>query len=327
MRRRKFIVLIGSAVTVPFVRAPVAGAQAPGRIYRLGILDHGSRSDPTFIAFFEGMRQYGFVEGQNLLDDPNGYELRTEQFAGHASEIVKQGVDLIVCAGDDAIRAAQQATKIIPILAGTDDMLGSGFVHSMAKPEGNVTGHSIMSFEMNGKRQEILMEFLPAAHHMAALADSYTYPPERLQALQELTRQRGVELSVYRVSKPEEIAGAIEAAKNSGALALNALASPFVYVHRPIIYERVAALSLPAMYQFPGMAEEGGLIAYGTNIVQFWREIVPRQAVALLRGAKVADVPVEQPSKFDLVINLKTAKALGLSIPESFLLRADKVIE
>jgi putative tryptophan/tyrosine transport system substrate-binding protein len=323
MRRRDFIILIGFGVAWP--RA--ARAQEPGRVYRLGILFLGPRRLATNDAFFEGMRRYGFVEGQNLLDDPNGYELRTEQFAGHASEIVKQGVDLIVCVGDDAIRAAQQATKIIPILAGTEDMLGSGFVHSMAKPEGNTTGHSILSFELNGKRQEILMELLPAARHMAALTDTNTYSPERLQTLQELTRQRGVELSVYRVSKPEEIAGAIEAAKNSGALALNVLASLFMWVHRRIIRERVALLSLPAMYQFPQMAEEGGLIAYGTNIVQVWREIVPRQAAALLRGAKVADVPVEQPSKFDLVINLKTAKTLGLSIPESFLLRADEVIE
>jgi putative ABC transport system substrate-binding protein len=323
MRRREFIALAGASVTRPFA----AMAQEPGRMYRLGSLFPAPRSDPNFIAFFEGMSQYGFVEGQNLLDDPNGYELRIEQFAGHASEIVKQGVDLIFCAGDDAIRAAQQATKVIPILGGTDDMLGSGLVHSMAKPEGNTTGHGIMSFEMNGKRQEILMELLPEVGHMAVLADTYTYPPERLQALQELTRRRGVELSIYRVSKPEEIAGAIEAAKNSGALALNTLASPFVWVHRSIIYERVAELSLPAMYQFPGMAEEGGLIGYGPNINQFWRESVPRQAAALLRGAKVADVPVEQPSKFDLVINLKTAKALGLNIPESFLLRADKVIE
>jgi ABC-type uncharacterized transport system substrate-binding protein len=323
MRRREFIALMGASVAWPFA----ALAQQPGRTYRLGSLFRAPRSDPNVSAFFEGIRQYGFVEGQNLLDDPNGYELRTEQFAGHASEIVKQGVDLILCAGDDAIRAAQRATKIIPILAATDDLLGSGFVRSMAKPEGNTTGHGIMSFEMNGKRQEILMELLPEVRHMAALADTYTYPPERLQALQELTRRRGVELSIYRVSKPEEIAGAIDAAKNSGALALNALASPFVWVHRSIIYERVAALSLPAMYQFPGMAEEGGLIAYGPNINQFWRESVPRQAAALLRGAKVADVPVEQPSKFELAINLKTAKAMGVTVPEALLVRADKVIE
>ena len=323
MRRRDLIVFVASATLL----APIASkAQQPGRIYRLGSLFPVPRSVPDQDAFFEGMRQYGFIEGQNLLADPNGYELRPEQFGGHASEIVKQGVDLIVCAGDAAIRAAQQATKIIPILAGTDDMFGAGFVHSMAKPEGNITGHSIMSFEMNGKRQEILMELLPAAHHMAALADTDTYPPERLQPLQ-LARQRGVELSVYRVSEAEEIAGAIEAAKNSGALALNVFASPFFYSHWRIVRERVAALSLPTMYPFPGMADEGGLIAYGANIVQFWRDIVPRQAAALLRGAKVADVPVEQPSKFYLAINLKTARALGLSIPESFLVRADEVIE
>ena len=267
MRRRDLIILVGFGVAWPLA----ARAQEPGRIYRLG----SPVSSSTYCAedaFFEGMRQYGFIEGQNLLDDPNGYELRTEQFAGHASEIVKQRVDLIVSAGDAAIRAAQQATKIIPILAGTDDMLGSGFVHSMAKPEGNITGHSIMGFEMNGKRQEILMELLPAGPSYGGAGRHHTYPPERLQTLQELTRRRGVELSVYRVSEPEEIAGAIEAAKNSGALALNVLASPFMYVHWPIIHERVAALSLPTMYPFPGMAEEGGLIAYGPNIVQFWRE-------------------------------------------------------
>jgi putative ABC transport system substrate-binding protein len=143
MRRREFIALAGAGVTWPFTTL----AQQAGRTYRLGSLFPTPRSNPNFIAFFEGMRQYGFVEGQNLLDDPNGYELRIEQFAGHASEIVKQGVDLIVCAGDDAVRAAQQATKVIPILAGTVDMLGSGLVHSMAKPEGNTTGHGIISFE------------------------------------------------------------------------------------------------------------------------------------------------------------------------------------
>jgi ABC transporter substrate binding protein len=132
--------------------------------------------------------------------------------------------------------------------------------------------------------------------------------------------------AMYDMAKKRDWA-IIDAAKNSGALALNVLASPFMWVHWRIIRERVAALSLPTMYQFPEMAEEGGLIAYGSNIIQFFRDIVSRQAAELLRGAKVADVPVEQPTTFDLVINLKTAKALGLSIPESFLLRADEVIE
>jgi putative ABC transport system substrate-binding protein len=145
--------------------------------------------------------------------------------------------------------------------------------------------------------------------------------------LQELTRARGVELSVYSVSKPEEIAGAIDKAKSSGAGALNVLASPFLFNLRQAIRERVAALSLPAMHMAPDIAEEGGLIAYGVNIVGLWGDLMARQLAALLRGVKVADVPIEQPTKFELAINLKTAKALGLNIPESFLARADKVIE
>ena len=132
---------------------------------------------------------------------------------------------------------------------------------------------------------------------MAALADAYTYPPERLQTLGELTHGRGVELSVYRVSKDEEITGAIDAAKNSGALALNVLSSPFMWVHRRIIRERVAALSLPAMYQFPEMAEEGGLIAYGSNIVQFWSRRCASAGRRTVARGKSRHVPVEQPSQ------------------------------
>jgi putative tryptophan/tyrosine transport system substrate-binding protein len=180
MNRREFFSWLGAAA-VAWPRA--VRAQEPGRVYRLGTLLESTKRSATRVAFFEGMRRYGFIDGQNLLDDPDGHELRPEQFAGHASEIVKQGVDLIVCAGDAAVHAAQQATKIIPILGGVDDMLGAGFVHSMAKPEGNITGHSILSSELNGKRQDILMELLPAAHHMAALAETHTYPPERLQTL------------------------------------------------------------------------------------------------------------------------------------------------
>ena len=261
------------------------------------------------------------------MADPNGYGLRVEQLADHASEIVKSGVDVIVCSGDAAIRAAQQATKTIPILGSTDDMLGSGLVHSMARPEGNTTGNSILSTELNGKRQEILMELLPGVRHMAALADANTSTSQHLQTLQQLTRARGVDLSVYRVSKPEEVVGAIDEAKSSGAGALNVLASPFLFGLRQTIRERVATLMLPAMYLAPDVVEEGGLIAYGPNILQLWQDMMARQLAALLRRAKVADVPVEQPTKFELAINLKTAEALGLSIPESFLLRADEVIE
>jgi putative tryptophan/tyrosine transport system substrate-binding protein len=315
MRRREFIALVGG---VALAWPPAARAQEPGRVYRLGSLFYGPQTSPVYAALFNGLRRYGFVEGQNLLADPDGYGLRPEQLASHASEIVKQKVDVIVCSGDAAIRAAQQATKIIPILGSTDDMLGSGLVHSMARPEGNTTGASILSNELNGKRQELLMELLPTVRHMAALADANASTPQHLQMLQELARARGVELSVYWVSKFEEIAGAIDKAKSSGAEALNVLASPFLFNRSQAIREQVATLSLPAMYMAPDIAEEGGLIAYGPNIIWLFGELLARQLAALLRRAKVADVPVEQPTKFELEINLKTAKALGLNIPESF---------
>jgi putative tryptophan/tyrosine transport system substrate-binding protein len=325
MRRRDFIVFITGATLL----APVtSNAQEPGRVYRLGVLFASRRRGSAALgALFETLRRHGFVEGQNLLDDPDGYGLRVDQMAEHAAKIVRNNADVIVCTGNAAIRAAQDATKTIPILASTDDLLGSGFVHSMAKPEGNTTGNSILSTELNGKRQEILMEVLPAVRQMAVLADANTYSPEYLQMLRNSARARGVELSVYRLSKPDEITDALGVAKSSGAGAVNVLASPLLYANREIIRERAATLSLPAMYQAPEVVEEGGFIAYGPSVIQLFRDILARQLLALLRGAKVADVPVEQPTKFELAINLKTAKALGLSIPESFLSRADEVIE
>jgi putative ABC transport system substrate-binding protein len=171
------------------------------------------------------------------------------------------------------------------------------------------------------------MEVLPEVRHMAALARVNSRSPQHAQVLQEMAHARGVELLVYQVSKPEEITEAIDTAKSSGAEALNVLASPFMTVNAHIIRERVDTLTLPTMYFFPEAAEEGGLIGYGPRITQFLQESMARQLAVLLRGAKVADVPVEQPTKFELAINLKTAKAIGVTVPESFLVRADKVIE
>jgi putative ABC transport system substrate-binding protein len=162
---------------------------------------------------------------------------------------------------------------------------------------------------------------------MAALADRNATAPQQLQALKDAARARGVELSIYWMTKSEEIAAAVDAAKASGAEALNVLASPVLYGNRQIIMQHVAALRLPAIYQFPEEAEEGGFIAYGSRLVHLYRELIVPQLVKLLRGVKPAELPIEQPTKFELVINLKTAKALGLTIPESFLVRADEVIE
>jgi putative ABC transport system substrate-binding protein len=323
MRRRKFITLLGGAAAWPFA----ALAQEAGRTYRLGALHVTPRSAPPHVAFFDALRRLGFIEGQNLWVDPRGYGLSVEQLAAHASELTKAQVDVIFCAGDVAIRSTQQATKTIPILAGADDMVGSGLVSSFAKPDGNTTGVSILSAELNGKRQEILMEAVPAARRMATFADANVTSPQQLQQLQEEARARGVELSIFRVTNSEEIAGAIDMAKGAGAQAVNVLASPFLNVNRQIIMKHVATQRLPAMYQFPETAEEGGFIAYGPRLVQLYRDIFPRQLVKLFRGVKPADIPIEQPTKFELAINLKTANALGVTVPPALLARADKVIE
>jgi len=214
-----------------------------------------------------------------------------------------------------------RATATIPILGSTDDMVGSGLVNSLAHPGGNTTGTSIFATELDGKRQEILIEAVPGLRRMAALADSNTTTDANLHALQEAARARNIELSIHRIARPEEIAAAIDAAKASGAAALNVLSAPILFNSRQIIMQRVAALRLPAIYQFPEEAGEGGFVGYGPRIVQMFR------CVKLLRGVKPADIPVEQPTKFELAINLKTAKALGLTIPESVLQRADEVIE
>jgi putative ABC transport system substrate-binding protein len=240
---------------------------------------------------------------------------------------VKARVDVISAGGDLAIRAAQQATKTIPILGVTDDMVGAGLVSSMARPSGNTTGISILAPELDSKRQEILIEALPGLHRIAVLADSNTSTVAQLDALQEAARARSIEISIHRIARGEEIAPAIDTAKAAGARALNILASPMLNSNRQIIIDRVAALRVPAIYQWPETAEEGGFAAYGPPFNQIIRELSTRQIVQIFRGAKVADIPVEQPTKFELVINLKTAKALGLTVPESLLIRADKVIE
>jgi putative tryptophan/tyrosine transport system substrate-binding protein len=323
MKRREFITLLGGAAAWPFATR----AQEAGRIYRLGTLNLSPRSAPNHVAFYAELQRLGFIAGQNLVVDERGYGLHVEQLADHAAEIVKAQVDVINATGDLAIRAAQQATTTIPILAFTDDMLGSKFVSSLAKPGGNTTGVSIFGTELDGKRQEILIEAVPGLRRMAALADSNTNTPRQLQALQDAARARGVELSIYEVAKSNEIAAAIDAAKKADAAALNVLASPLFFADRQVIMERATALHLPAMYHWPEVAEQGGLLGYGPRLVLIYREILARQMVALLRGTKPGDIPVEQPTKFELVINLKTAKAIGLTIPESFLLRADELIE
>jgi putative tryptophan/tyrosine transport system substrate-binding protein len=324
VRRRDFISLLGGAAAA----WPLAArGQEPGRTYHLGGLIPSPRDAPHYVALFDELRQLGFIEGQNLTTDWRGYELPNERFSAIAVELIKAKVDVIFCAGDVAVRAAQQATATIPILAVTDDMVGSGLVRSLAQPGGNTTGVSIFATELDGKRQDILIEAVPGLRRLAALADINASTPQHLQALQDAARARGAELSIHRIAKSEEIVPAIDAAKTSDALALNVLSSPLLFANRRMIIERTAALHLPAIYQWPEMGNEGGLIAYGPRLFQMFRDLGRRQLIKLFRGVKPAELPVEQPTRFDLVINLGTAKAIGHEIPAGLVLRADEVIE
>jgi putative ABC transport system substrate-binding protein len=323
MKRREFIALLGGAATSPFV----ARGQEPGRIYRLGALFSSPRDAPHTVVLFDELRRLGFIEGRNLVVDAAGYGLPSEQMEAHAADLMRDPVDVIIAAGDPAVRAAQRATTSIPILAFTDDMVGQGFAQSLSKPGGNITGVSILASELDGKRQEILIEAVPGARRIAALVDTNNTTPSRLRMLEEGARARGVELSIHRVVWREEVGSAIDAAKATGAGALNVLASSILFNSRAFIFDRVAALRLPAVYQFPEMAEQGGLIGYGPVLVQLYRDIMSRQLAELLRVGKPANLPVEQPTKFELVINLRTAKAMRQELPTELLLRADKVIE
>jgi putative ABC transport system substrate-binding protein len=323
MRRREFIALMGASVIWPFA----ALAQEPGRTYRLGIVSAGPQSLPTYGAMIEELRRLGFIEGKNLTIDFRTYARHADLIPEFVAELIKAHVDVIVVNGDEAIRAAQKATTTIPILAGSDDMVGAGLVSSLARPGGNTTGVSILSTELDGKRQEILIEAVPGLRRMAALADSNRTPVVKLDALQEAARTRNIELLTHRVASGAEIAGAIDMALASGAAALNVLASPMLYASRQLIMDQVAARRLPSMYQWPEVAEEGGFLGYGPRLIDVYRELVVGHLVKLFRGVKPPDLPVEQPTKFELVINLKTAKAMGVTVPEALLVRADKVIE
>jgi putative tryptophan/tyrosine transport system substrate-binding protein len=206
-------------------------------------------------------------------------------------------------------------------------MLGQGFVHSLAKPGGNTTGVTIFASELDGKRQDILIQAIPGVRRIAALVDTNTASASHVTALNNTARARGVELSVHSVATVGEIAAAIDQAHAAGAKGVNVLASALLFNNRKIILDRVAALALPAMYQWPEMANEGGFLGYGPSIVQLYRDVQTRQLIAVLNGTKPADLPVERPTKFELVVNLVTAKALGLAVPPALLAQADRLIE
>jgi putative ABC transport system substrate-binding protein len=327
MKRRLFLAALGgTAIARPFV----ANGQEPRRTYRIGFLIPTPRERPAVAAFFDELRINGFVEGQNLLVLPGGFDPSNDALAERAAALVKAAPDVIVGGPELALRALQAETRAIPLVGMAEDMVAAGLAASLARPGGNVTGISLLSPELDGKRQDILMEAVPGNRRMASLYDSNVTSRSHLQDLKEAARTHGIEVLHIGVARVEEVVTAIDAAKASGAQAVNFLATPLFSIPgtrgNGDVLDRVAELHLPAIYQWPETAEGGGLIGYGPHFTDVYRQRA-RMVVKVLRGAKPADLPIEQPTKFELVVNLKTAKELGLTVPQSILVRADEVIE
>jgi putative ABC transport system substrate-binding protein len=317
VRRREFIARLGGVAAV----WPLAArAQVTGRHYRIAML--GPRPAPQ--SFFEELGQAGFVEGRNLEIDLRGIGLATASYDAVAVELTKARPDVFMVAGTEVARASQKATQHIPIVALADDLLESKLVASMPHPEGNTTGVAIFAFQLDVKRLELLHEALPEARRIGILADREQVPI--ISALNAAARDFGIEISHFTARSQEEIIHAIDAMRATAVDAVNVLASPILTGFVSLIIDRLRLSRLPGMLQWPEGAEAGGLIAYGPRIDEAFRQCA-RQVAKLLRGAKVADVPVEQPTRFELVINAKTARTLGITIPPTLLARADHVIE
>jgi len=322
MQRRDFIKMIGCAA---FGWPLAVWAQEPGRVYRLAFVVPSPRQGPATIAFFDEQRRNGFIEGQNLAVVPDGFDADYGHLPELAAALVKAGPDAIIAGPARALQALQSVTRTISLIGMTEDMVAEGVVASLARPGSNITGISLLSPELDTKRQEILIEAVPGAHKIAAMADANAAPEYHMQALEHAARSRGVELSVFRVGGPGEITSAIDAAKASGAEALNFLASPLFSVpgsqNSRVVLDRVAVVRLPYL-----TAEAGALAGYGARIIDLYRQRA-RITVQVLRGTKPGDIPVQQPDKFELVINLKAAKAIGVEVPATLVARADKLID
>jgi ABC-type uncharacterized transport system substrate-binding protein len=321
MKRREVIRLLGGTAAWP-----LAARAQDGRTYRIGVLNANPRGSPVVTALFDELRRNGLVEGRNLVVDGSGIGIPYPRFADAARELAKSKVEaLVVGGGSPPIHSVQLVAPSIPIIGVADDMIAAGLAQSLVHPGGNVTGVSLFAPELNGKRQELLIELLPGVRRMAALADPRVQSAQQLQALQEAARARGIELSIHPVTSTEAIVPAINAAKAAGVGGLNLLAASLFGGNYKAIIAHTKALRLPAIYQWPDYVELGALIAYGPLQTQVYRQVA-RMLAKVLRGAKPADLPVEQPTMFELAINLETAKAIGLTVPMDLLTRADKVI-
>ena len=309
-----------------------AGAQPPEKVPRVGYLNPGSSSDPVrqrrLEALRQGLRDLGYVEGQNIALEPRWAEGKFDRYPALAADLVRSKVDVIVAWSGAATKAAQEATRTIPIvMSAVNAPVGSGLVASLARPGGNVTGTTVMAPDVVGKRLELLKEVVPKVSRVAVLQNPDN--PARAFLLREVearARALGVRLQILEARNPPEIDSAFAAMTRERAGAFLGLSDAIFDTQRGQILELAAKRRLPSIFGNRENAEAGGLMAYGPNFLDLERRAAT-YVDKILKGAKPADLPVEQPTKFELVLNLRTAQAIGLTIPPSLLLRADRVIE
>jgi putative tryptophan/tyrosine transport system substrate-binding protein len=289
-------------------------------------------SPPTALArvetFRQGLRELGYVEGKNIVIEYRYAEGKTDRLPALAAELVRLKVDVIVTMGPPSTRSAKQATVTIPIvMAFDDDPVGSGFAASLARPGGNITGLSTLSPEISGKRLELLREIVPKLSRVSVLGD-VTRPgiPQALREINVAADGFGVQLQYLEVRGPKDIEIAFRAASKERTDAVLVLGSPVLISHRRQVTDLAVKSRLPAIYGNSEPVEDGGLMSYGVSITDLCRRAAT-YVDKILKGAKPADLPIEQPKKFELVINLKAAKQIGLTIPPKVLARADKVIK
>ena len=327
--RRSFI----SMVTLSFLGAPLAAeAQPGGKVWRIGVLANG-HAPPLEDAFRQGLQERGYVEGRNLVLEWRFSEGRDERFADFAAEFVRLKVDLIGTVTNPAAQAAKKATNTIPIVMGSSlSPERIGLVASLARPAGNVTGLSLNTGpEIAGKMLQLLKEAVPKVSRVSTLASNLTrvWFEESGTPVREIAAAgQGLGLTLVPIVArgPDDFAGAFADAAQGRAEALLVESGGPAFVHRRLIVESAAKHRLPAVYPFREFAEDGGLMTYNVDLKDLYRR-AGGYVDKILKGAKPADLPVEQPTKFELVINLKTAKALGLTIPQSLLARADEIIQ
>jgi ABC-type uncharacterized transport system substrate-binding protein len=311
-----------------------AEAQQPTKIPRIGYLGatSPSTSSARIEAFRQGLRELGYVEGKNIVIEWRHHEGKLDRLPALAAELVRLKVDIIVTVGPPAARAAKEATVTIPIvMMQIGDPVGSGFVASLARPGGNMTGLSSLAPELSGKRLELLKEIVPNLSRVAVFGTSTD--PDNAQSLREVERAAKAlkvklqYLDIRDTKDPKEIETAFRAASKERAEAVLMMVSgPIANAHRTKILDLAVKNRLPVIYPTPATVEAGGLMSYGVNVDDLTRRAAT-YVDKILKGAKPADLPVEQPTKFELVVNLKTAKQIGLTIPPNVLARADRVIK